>query len=86
MRNMKSLSIWAPSDGTLWQPGFCLFLLDLLRAGVRLTHVGIHIFNDDDPNERRLLGELLSLLTRSAIYLPFLKTLDASADPMVICR
>ena len=79
MRNMKSLSIWAPSDGTFWQPGFLSFLLDLLHAGVRLTHVGIHICNDDDPNERRLLGELVSLLTGSARYLPFLKTLDTSA-------
>lgn len=52
----------------------------LERAGVRLIHLGIHIV-DDDPMERRLLGELLSELTTEAQrYLPFLKTLDSSVD------
>ena len=89
MRNITSLSIWAhrvPGGRTLWQIGFRLFLSELVRAGVRLKHVGIHIADEDDPKERRLLGVLLSSLTETQSYLPFLKTLDASADSRVIRR
>ena len=102
MRNITSLSIWAPdkpnpkttSDsppychsppGRFWQKGVLGILEKLVRAGVELTHFGIHTVNDDDdPKERILLEDLLSRLTTEAPrYLPFVKTLDSSVDSCI---